>query len=490
MQYSTSLLGIALALMSLTAAEDVPSSPRNSLEVDDYRSEPQLRFDETILSDCIHFYGEDNSQRCIQSEEQRIQSNLQHFNQQSSLTASGFQKDSLPKKVSQTVQRYWSKNKGKWKEESWPVGDTTTNHWDSPTYRVGLDESSGLRGNSKSMKESIIETTKEHLENWTGENLRLSSSPTSIRVYSSGAMVSPHVAQLPQVVASAIINVAQDVHEAWPLEIIAGDGNTRQVTLLPGEMLLIESSSIIQGRPHPLQGNYAATMIVHFELSTPSSAEAVETIEDKVHLAAQSGDGAQLTKLMRMDTQLAHLEDANGWTPLHEASRAGHVDAVRLLLSYAADPNHRTSGGRGGTALYYAVKYQGRSHPVSALLFQAGGDIIAPGSEQDVNILTQFHTAVQEGQVQTVSDLLLTNKDLVADSDKNGWTALQFAVRAGHLELVKLLFTNGAELNHRTNAGKGASTLYLAEKYHGESHPMADFLRNNGGLSVASQLEF
>jgi ankyrin repeat protein len=137
-------------------------------------------------------------------------------------------------------------------------------------------------------------------------------------------------------VAYAIINVAQDLNEAWPMEVITGDGTTRQVTLLPGEMLLIESSSIIQGYPLPLQGKYAATMVVHFELSTPASAEAAETIEDKLHFAAQSGNGAQLAKLIRMDTQLVHLEDANGWTPLHEASRAGHVDAVRLLLSYAA----------------------------------------------------------------------------------------------------------------------------------------------------------
>jgi ankyrin repeat protein len=183
------------------------------------------------------------------------------------------------------------------------------------------------------------------------------------------------------------------------------------------------------------------------------------------------------------------LEDANGWTPLHEASRAGHVDAVRLLLSYAADPNHRTSGGRGGTALYYAVKYQGRNHPISAILFQAGGNLVAPGSENYVNTLTQFYTAVYKGQLQTVADLLLTNKELVLDTDINGWTALQFAVRAGHLELVKLLFMNGAELNHRTNGGKGCSTLYLAEKYHGENHRVAAFLRNNGGQSVASQLE-
>jgi prolyl 4-hydroxylase len=489
MQHPTwRLLGIAFALMSCTDAEDVAPSSRISFQVDDYRSEPQLRFDDTILNDCIQFYDNDNSQRCVQSEDQRIQANLKHFNTQGGLTAAGFQKDLLPKKVSQKVQRYWSKNKGKWREESWPIGDTTTNHWSSPTYRVGLDESS-LRGSSKSMKESIIETTKERLENWTGEKLRLSSSPTSIRVYSSGATVSPHAAQLPQVVASAIINVAQDLNEAWPMEVITGDGTTRQVTLLPGEMLLIESSSIIQGYPLPLKGKYAATMVVHFELSTPASAEAVETIEDKVHSAAQSGNGAQLTKLMRMDTQLAHLEDANGWTPLHEASRAGHADAVRLLLSYAADPNHRTSGGRGGTALYYAAKYQGRSHPVSSILFQAGGNIVAPGSEHQVNLVSQFHTAVHEGQLQTVSDLLLTNKELVLDTDKNGWTALQFAVRAGHLELVKLLFKNGAELNHRTNAGKGSSTLYLAEKYHGENHQVTAFLRNNGGHSVASQLE-
>jgi prolyl 4-hydroxylase len=473
--------------MSSAAAEDVMSSPRISLQVKDYRSEPQFRFDYSILNDCIRNYGDD-SERCIQSEEQRIRTNLQHFSNHNGLTAAGFQKDILPKKVSQKVQRYWSKNKGKWREESWPIGDTTTNHWSSPTYRIGLDES-GLRGSTKSMKESIIESTKEHLEEWTGEKLRLSSSPTSIRVYSNGAVVSPQVAQLPQVVASAIINVAQDIHEAWPLEVIARDGTTRQVTLLPGEMLLIESSSIIHGSTLPLQGKYLATMVVHFERSTPYSTEVLETVEDKVHSAAQTGNVDHLTKLMRMDAQLAHLEDANGWTPLHEASRAGHVDAVRLLLSYAADPNHRTSGGKGGTSLYYAVKYHGRNHPVCGILFQAGGNLVAAGSEKSIDFLTQFYTAVHEGQVQTVSDLLLTHKELVLDTDRNGWTPFQFAVRAGDLELVELLFTHGADLNHRTNNGKGESTLYLAEKYHGENHPVSVFLRNNGGKSLASQLQ-
>jgi ankyrin repeat protein len=222
-------------------------------------------------------------------------------------------------------------------------------------------------------------------------------------------------------------------------------------------------------------------VVVHFELSTPASAEAVETIEDKVHSAAQSGNGAQLTKLMRMDTQLAHLEDANGWTPLHEASRAGHVDAVRLLLSYAADPNHRTSGGRGGTALYYAAKYQGRNHPVSSILALAR-QYCYPWLENQVNLVVPYC-----GTLDSTRTVRLAGNKGSSNTDRNGWTAHSSRFDAGHLELVKLLF-EWRRLNHRTNA-EGSSTLYLAEKYHGENHLVTAFLRNNGGHSVASQLE-
>ena len=44
-----------------------------------------------------------------------------------------------------------------------------------------------------------------------------------IRVYKEGSILAPHVDRLP-LVSSAIINVAQDVDEPWPLEVYGHDG--------------------------------------------------------------------------------------------------------------------------------------------------------------------------------------------------------------------------------------------------------------------------
>jgi len=85
-----------------------------------------------------------------------------------------------------------------------------------------------------------------------------------IRSYSRGAMVAPHVDRLP-LVLSAIINVAQDVTEPWPLKIYGHDGNVYNVTLEEGDMLLYESHSVIHGRPYSLNGDSYDEIFVHFE---------------------------------------------------------------------------------------------------------------------------------------------------------------------------------------------------------------------------------
>jgi hypothetical protein len=54
-----------------------------------------------------------------------------------------------------------------------------------------------------------------------------------VRVYYEGSVLAPHVDRLP-LVSSAIINVAQDVDEPWPLEVIGHDGRAENVTMEPG----------------------------------------------------------------------------------------------------------------------------------------------------------------------------------------------------------------------------------------------------------------
>ena len=82
-----------------------------------------------------------------------------------------------------------------------------------------------------------------------------------------------------------------------------------------------------------------------------------------------------------MIDELGHLidaKDANGWTPLHEGARAGHVEVVQLLVDKGANINERTQNGIGGTPLYWSIENNGEDHPVSELLASLGGISIGP----------------------------------------------------------------------------------------------------------------
>jgi hypothetical protein len=90
---------------------------------------------------------------------------------------------------------------------------------------------------------------------------------------------------------------------------IINDGVTRQVTLLPGDALSKPPPSFKDIRT--CREKYA-TYGVHLSFPHLPPAEAVETIEDKVHSAAQSGNGLNLPLMryryalegrQRLDTQ-------------------------------------------------------------------------------------------------------------------------------------------------------------------------------------------
>jgi hypothetical protein len=57
-------------------------------------------------------------------------------------------------------------------------------------------------------------------------------------------------------VSSAIINIAQDVDEPWPVEVYDHSGKAYNVSMEPGDIVLYESSTILHGRPFPLKGRF------------------------------------------------------------------------------------------------------------------------------------------------------------------------------------------------------------------------------------------
>jgi predicted heme/steroid binding protein len=55
------------------------------------------------------------------------------------------------------------------------------------------------------------------------------------------------------------------------------------------------------------------------------------------HTAGRMGDMAALTAIGTKDIELLKIYDVNDWTPLHEAARFGHLEAVKFLIDNGLD---------------------------------------------------------------------------------------------------------------------------------------------------------
>lgn len=364
-------------------------------------------FYDEMIQGCKDYYG-DKADRCTIHERDRVEMNLRQPQSMRNYTEMGFKVIPAPDKVWKLLSDFWEANKGKEQPEVWPAGNTYTNHWSSPTLLLSVEDNS-LDGGGFDFKDEIWEAARSSIQDWTGQELR-PCSLYGVRIYTEGSVLNSHVDRLP-LVSSAIINVAQDLDEPWPLEVIGHDGKAHNVTLLPGEMALYESHSIIHGRPFPLKGKFMANVFVHFEVvgddkapdnglppyliegspeedfwraENPQGYHAegtrpkFQTGSTVAHMAAQKGDLQAMSRILKKEVSLVHAQDENGWTPLFEASRAGHIDIVRLLYQNGAKVNQRSSRGRGGTPLYYAKKRHGEDHPVVKFLVDVGGKEVEP----------------------------------------------------------------------------------------------------------------
>jgi hypothetical protein len=150
------------------------------------------------------------------------------------------------------------------------AGNTYVNHWEGKSYMVNVADPQ-LKHGGYVLKQHIWNAARDTLTEWTGHQMA-ECSLYGIRVYREGAVLAPHVDRLP-LVSSAIINVDQDVDEPWPLEVIGHDGKAHNVTMLPGDLVLYESHSIIHGRPFPLKGRFMANVFIHFEPIGPVDGE-------------------------------------------------------------------------------------------------------------------------------------------------------------------------------------------------------------------------
>lgn len=96
------------------------------------------------------------------------------------------------------------------------------------------------------------------------------------------------------------------------------------------------------------------------------------------HILAATGQLEALKQAAEGNPSLLHQADANGWKPIHEAARGGHVKVLEYLISQGADVNERTNEGLGASPLWWALQYFPDRHPVVLLLRRNGAVALAP----------------------------------------------------------------------------------------------------------------
>jgi len=131
------------------------------------------------------------------------------------------------------------------------------------------------------------------------------------------------------------------------------------------------------------------------------------------------------------------------WYPIHAACRGLHYDAVKLLLEYNADVNLRDEFGE--SALHYAVSMYStdsdKRTDLVQLLHDAGANVNAASEKGE----TPLYIACSKGLESTVMKMLECGAKVDGISGKK--RPLNVACRNGHLSMVQVLLTNGANPN-------------------------------------------
>ena len=141
-------------------------------------------------------------------------------------------------------------------------------------------------------------------------------------------------------------------------------------------------------------------------------------------------------------------------TPLHLASRKGHIKVACKLIERGADLT--TLNNNMETPLHLALGW--RQGDVSRMLIERGADVTA----RNIYGSTPLHLASQTGQMDVARILFERGADLTAQNNA-GFNPLHLASMTGQVDFARMLIERGADVAARTaQSDYGSTPLHLA----------------------------
>jgi len=417
------------------------------------------------------------------------------------------------------------------------------NHWDVPTDVLLIDDPDPVPSGGGAVKlgsndrKLIADEIRDAAERWINSDVRnrneppvylLSTSAYGIRSYRRGNVAAPHLDRLPHVV-TAVVCVAQKrrrrpyhrllaadedpdaFDEPWPFEFVGRDGVVRNVTMEPGyvwqrnslhhyyylhylcstlnlsfshtythaharsrvvpilpprrEMILYEGHSVVHGNPFPLQGDTYAVLFLHFE-----PAGYTEAMERKMKSigAAQAKNRGKTPKqlfeeaLAKQQQREKEREDKEG----SSSSTKSRVP-VQTLPSYI-EPGSEEEKRWTQQFLFH------REEEVQS----------AKKKPTRVTGVTTAHVFAATGNMERLKQTAEEHVESLFSADSNGWKPIHEAARAGRTEALEFLIKKGADVNERTNEGRGANALWWAKQQLPDNHPTIRLLEGYGAVAI------
>ena len=188
-------------------------------------------------------------------------------------------------------------------------------------------------------------------------------------------------------------------------------------------------------------------------------------------LASRKGHIDTVRYLVSLPGMNVNQRDSEGNTALHVAVREQHAEVAQVLIDAGADVNRRASGD---TPLFLAIR-KGSLDMVKLLVRAGAGVCIA---DEEGNTCLIF--AVCEGHIDTVRYLVSLPQMDVTQADAHGDTALHYAAE----EEMHLLIDAGADVDRRNTAGW--TPLHVASN-SGMLNDVKLLVRAGAGVCIADK---